>query len=102
MLEDVVSLVTTAERLADRVTDLCRGGEPVDNELAELTSAVAGVASRCPHGLPPDLHRRWLSLGQRVATATAAAEARRQQLASELEQLARQHRVRRAYVRPPA
>jgi hypothetical protein len=102
VLEDVVSLVTTAERLADRVTDLCRGGEPFDNELVELTSAVEGLASRCSHGLPPELHRRWLSLAERVATATAAAEARRQQLATELSQLAQQHRVRRAYVRPPA
>jgi heme exporter protein D len=37
-----------------------------------------------------------------VAAATAAAEERRQLLAAELEQQARQHRVRRAYVRPPS
>lgn len=102
MLEDVVSLMNTAERLADRVTDLCRRGEPVDNDLDGLTAAVAGVAARCPGGLPPELHRRWLALGERVASATALAETRRQQLADELENESRQHRLRRAYGRPPA
>lgn len=102
MLEDVVSLMTLAERSAVCVADLCRRGEPVDNDLDGLTRAVADVTARCPNGIPPELHRRWLALCERVSEATAAAEARRQLLAAELEQQARRHRVRRAYVRPPA
>ena len=101
MLEDVVSLMSRAERLAELVADLCRRGEPVDNELAGLTVAVSGVVSHMPTGVPPELHRRWQLLAARVADATTAAEARTNTLAAELEQHARQNRVRRAYVRPP-
>ena len=100
MLEDVVSLMTRAERLAELVADLCRRGESVDNELVGLTAAVSGVVSHMPTGVPPELHRRWQLLAARVADATTAAEARTNTLATELEQHARHGRIRRAYVRP--
>lgn len=100
MLEEVSSLLTTAERLADRVTDLCRRGEPVDNELAGLNRAVAAVVAGVAGGEPADL-LRIRQLTERVAAATAAAEARKASLATQLEQLSRHDRVRRAYVRPP-
>ncbi len=101
MLEHVVSLLATAERSADRIADLCRRGEPVDNAVAELSAAVSAVAAVCPNGIPPELHRRWLSLSECVAAATHAAEARTHDLAAELEHTARHDRVRRAYLRPP-
>lgn len=101
MLEDVVSLMTRAERLADLVADLCRRGEPVDNELVGLTTVVSAVVSRMSDGVPPELHRRWQRLTERLAVATTAAEVRTGTLAAELEQQARHDRIRRAYVRPP-
>jgi hypothetical protein len=100
VLEEVSSLLTTAERLADQVADLCRRGEPVDNELTGLNRAVAAVMDRLAAGELADL-RRIRRLTDRVAAATAAAEARKATLATELEQLSRHDRVRRAYVRPP-
>lgn len=100
MLEEVSSLLTTAERLADQVADLCRRGEPVDNDLAGLHRTVAAVMERLAAGESADLRRIRL-LTDRVAAATAAAEARKAALATQLEQLARHDRVRRAYVRPP-
>lgn len=101
MLDHVVCELSTAERSADRIADLCRGGQPVDNAVAELAAAVSAVAAACPNGLPPDLHRRWLALTERVASATRAAQARTRDLAVELEQTASHTRVRRAYARPP-
>ena len=101
MLEHVVSLLAAAERSADRIADLCRGGEPVDNAVAELTAAVSAVSAGCPNGIPTELHCRWLSLSERVSAATRAAEARTSDLAAELEHTARHDRVRRAYLRPP-
>ncbi len=100
MLEHVVSQLAAAERSADRITDLCRRGEPVDNAVAELSAAVSAVSAGCPNGIPPELHRRWLSLGERVAAATRAAEVRTSDLATELEHTARHDRVRQAYLRP--
>jgi hypothetical protein len=100
VLEEVSSLLTTAERLADRVADLCRRGEPVDNELTGLNRAVAAVVERVTAGEQADLPRI-RQLTDRVAAATAAAEARKATLATQLEQLSRHDRVRRAYVRPP-
>jgi hypothetical protein len=102
VLEDVVRLMTDAGRLADRVADLCRRGESVDNELVGLTAAVRSVVTCLPNGVPPTLSGRWHDLSRKVATATAAADARRVDLAVELEQHARLDRVRKAYVRPPA
>jgi hypothetical protein len=101
VLDDVVSLLTTAEQTADRIADLCRRGEAVDNELVGLTAAVSGVVARLPHGVPPSLHPRWLALTERVSAATALAECRRHHLLAELEGQARFERIRRAYVRPP-
>jgi hypothetical protein len=101
VLDDVVSLMTTAERTADRIADLCRRGEAVDNELVGLTAAVSGVVAQLPDGVPPDLHLRWLALSERVAAATASAERRQDELSAELEGQARFDRIRRAYVRPP-
>lgn len=102
MLEEVVRLMSDAERLADRVADLCRRGESVDNELVGLTTAVRSVVDVLPDGVPPALRGRWHDLSNKVATATAAADARRVDLAIELELHARLDRVRRAYVRPPS
>ena len=102
MLEEVVNLMTDAERLADRVADLCRRGETVDNELVGLTAAVRTVVTHLPGGVPPALCGRWHNLSRKVAVATAAADARRSELAAELEQHACLDRVRRAYVRPPS
>lgn len=102
MLEEVVRLLTHAERLADRVADLCRRGESVDNELVGLTVAVRTVVTHLPGGVPPTLSGRWHDLSHKVAVATAAADALRSELAAELEQHACLDRVRRAYVRPPA
>lgn len=101
MLEEVSSLLTTAGRLADRVTDLCQRGEPVDNELDGLNRAVSAAVERLPGGVPPALHTEWRLLTDRIAAATAAAEARKAAMATQLEQTARHDRVRRAYVRPP-
>lgn len=101
MLDHVISLLTTAERSADRVADLCRSAEPVDNAVGELSAAVSAVAAECPDGLPHELLPRWQALSERVATATSAAQARSRVLAAELEQTARKDRVRRAYARPP-
>lgn len=101
MLDDLVSLLTAAERTADRIADLCRRGEAVDNELVGLTAAVSGVMARLPDGVPPELHPRWLALTERVAAATALAERRQHELSAELEGQARFERLRRAYVRPP-
>jgi hypothetical protein len=100
VLDHVTRLLAAAERSADRIADLCRRGESVDNAVAELSAAVAAVAAGCPNGIPPELHRRWLSLSERVAAATRAAEARTNDLAAELEHTARHDRVRRAYLRP--
>ena len=100
MLNDIVSLLAEAERSADRVTDLCRHGGSVDTELSRLTVVVSTVVGGCPSGIPPELHDRWNALGDRVAAARSAAEARRAALAAELEQTARKVRVRRAYIRP--
>jgi hypothetical protein len=101
VLDHVITLLTTAERSADRIADLCRRGEPVDNAVGELSAAVAAVVAVCPNGLPPELQPRWHTLTERVATATYAAQTRSGELAAELEQTARQDRVRRAYARPP-
>lgn len=100
MLDHVTTLLAAAERSADRIADLCRGGESVDNAVAELSAAVSALSAECPNGIPPELHRRWLSLGERVAAATRVAEARTSALAAELEHTARHDRVRRAYLRP--
>lgn len=101
MLDHVINLLTTAERSADRVADLCRRGQPVDNAVDELSAVVSAVAAEYPNGLPAELHSRWSALTERVAEATLAAQARSGELAAELEQTARQDRVRRAYSRPP-
>lgn len=101
MLEEVSSLLTTAGRLADRVTDLCNRGESVDNELDGLNRAVSAAMERMPAGVPPQLQAEWQQLTDRMAAATAAAEARKAAMAAQLEQMARHDRVRRAYVRPP-
>lgn len=100
MLEEVSGLLTAAEQLTDRVADLCRKGESVDNELTGLNRAVGAVMDRLAAGEVADL-RRIRQLTDRVAAATAAAEARKATLATQLEQLSTHDRVRRAYVRPP-
>ena len=92
MLQDLTSVLTTAERLADRVTDLCGRGEPADNELADLGRAVAVL----PTGTPVVQ-----VLAAKVAAALAAAETAKAAVAAELEQLAARGRVSRAYGRPP-
>lgn len=99
MLQPVISLLADAERAADRIADLCRGGQSVDNELAGLSATVAAIAAAT---VPAELLARVRQLSERVAVATRAAEARRSELAAELEQAARHDRVRRAYARPPS
>ena len=101
MLDHVINLLTTAERLADRVADLCLRGEPVDHAVDDLSAAVSAVVAECRSGIPPELHTRWQTLTERVASATSAAQARSGEMAAELEQTARNDRVRRAYSRQP-
>jgi hypothetical protein len=99
VLQPVISLLADAEHAADRIADLCRGGLPVDNELAALSATVAAIAAA---PVPAELHARVRQLAERVDAATRAADARRTELAAELEQAARTDRVRRAYARPPS
>ncbi|MCU0703217.1 MAG: hypothetical protein MUF18_04415 [Fimbriiglobus sp.] len=102
MLDDVVTLLAAAERQADRVADLCRSGQPVDNEVGELSATVARVMAAVPNGVPPECAQRWLTLAERVAAATNAAEAQMAELAKRLDRQALHDRARRAYARPPA
>lgn len=102
MLDHVASELLLAERLADRVVDLCRQGVAVDNELAGLNQVIGSVVDNLSSGVPPEHHTRWLNLTRQLAAATTAAEARKEAISTQLEQLVRQDRVRKAYIRPPS
>ena len=101
MLQDLTSVLASAERLADRIADLCERGEPADNELADLGRVVGVVSAGWGTDTPAVVVSRCRALAGRVGVALTAAETRKAVLADELAQLAASSRVRRAYVRSP-